>query len=129
MNPLSQNKAWSYVGRFITSFAGIEKTVNTLFFELIGGERNPPNPASSVGIGLLLTYTLDLRKKLELLQIILKSRGVDESKMFKRLHQLHDLRNVMCHFPFEESGEDSLECDYINRHGHTAFPKKPGTSV
>jgi hypothetical protein len=48
--------------------------------------------------------------------------------MFKRLHQLHDLRNVMCHFPFEESGEDGLECDYINRHGHTVFSKKPGMS-
>jgi hypothetical protein len=123
----SQMKVWSYVGRFIWGFAIIEKTLNQLFFELIGGSCNPPNQASSVGIGLLLTYSFDLRKKLELTQAILKRRGVDESKLFKRLHQLHDLRNVMCHFPFQDSG-DFAECDYINKYGETVFPKKPGTS-
>jgi hypothetical protein len=117
MKPLSENKAWSYVGRFIWDFAMIENTVSRLFLELIGGTH-----------GILLTYSFDLRKKLELTQIILKNRGVDESKMFKRLHQLHDLRNVICHFPFEECPGDFLECDYINKYGETVFPKKPGTS-
>src|SRR5262249_41049491 len=83
---------------------------------------------SSVGIAILVTYSFDLRKKLELTQIMLKQRGFDESKMFKRLHQLHDVRNVMCHFPFEESNENCLECDYINKYGETVFPKNPGTS-
>ena len=121
MNPLSQNKAWSYVGRFITSFAVIEKMINLLFMDLIGG--NPPNHA------ILVTYSFDLRKKVELTQIILKERGVDESKLFKRLHQLHDLRNVMCHFPFEEDVPgDRLSCEYINKYGEMVFSKKPGTS-
>jgi hypothetical protein len=104
----SQIKAWTYVGRFVWGFARIENTVNQVFFELIGGTRNPPNQASSAGLGLLLTNSLDLRKKLELAQIILKERGIDESKMFKRLHQLHDLRNVITHFPFEEGGHNRL---------------------
>jgi hypothetical protein len=129
MNPLSQDKAWSYVGRFIWGFAMIENQANQLFYELIGGSRNSPSQASSAGLGLLLTYSFDLRKKLELTQIILKERGVDESKMFKRLHQLHDLRNVITHFPFEEDlPGDRLSCDYINKYGETVFPKKPGTS-
>jgi hypothetical protein len=123
----SEMKAWHYVGRFIWGFAMIENTVNQLFFELIGGLRNPPSQASSAGFGLLLTYSFDLRKKLELTQIILKKRGVDESKMFKRLHQLHDLRNIISHFPFEEDG-DGLSCDYINKYGGTIFSKKPATS-
>jgi hypothetical protein len=36
MNQLSQNKAWSYVGRFILKFATIENMANQLFLELIG---------------------------------------------------------------------------------------------
>jgi hypothetical protein len=75
---------------------------NQLFFELIGGSRNPPSQASSAGLGLLITYSFDLRKKLKLTQIILKKRDVDESKIFRRLHQLFDLRNVIAHYPFEE---------------------------
>jgi hypothetical protein len=124
------SKAWSYVGRFIWGFAMIENTVNQLFFDLIGGRHNQPgNRPSSMGIGFLLTYSFDLRKKLELTQIILKKRGIDESKMFKRLHQLHDLRNVITHFPFDEgNGDNRLSCDYINRYGGTMFRKKPATS-
>jgi hypothetical protein len=118
---LSQNKAWSYVGRFITSFALIENNFNQLFHHLIGvGQPNSYH-------ALLLTYSFDLRKKLELTQIILKRRDVDASKMFKRLHQLHDLRNVITHFPFEEDA-NGLSCDYINKYGGTIFSKKPATS-
>ena len=123
MNPLSQSKSWSYVGRFIKDFAVIEHLANQLFFDFIGGGNQP----GSMAVGILLTHSIDLRKKLELMQIILKARGIDESKLFKRLHQLHDLRNVMCHFPFDE-GIDCLECDYINKYGDTVFSKKPGTS-
>jgi len=98
MNPLSQNKAWSLRGDvFITSFAGIEKTVNTLFFELIGGERNPP---SSVGIGLLLTYALDLRKKLELLQIILKVAALMRAKCSSGLQPITRSKKRYVPFPF-----------------------------
>jgi hypothetical protein len=106
----SQMKAWSYVGRFIWGFANIEYLVNHLFLELIaGGGWSQPNPngwsdrtqTGGVGLvgGLLLTYNLDLRKKLELIEAILKSRGVEESKTFKRVHELHDLRNVIAHWP------------------------------
>jgi len=117
---MTDDKAWrlyGYVGRFVTDFASIENTVNQLFCDLIQG------PA-----GLLLTHSLDLRKKVELLQVILKERGFDESKMFKRLHQLHNLRNVIAHYPFEQAGDDRLEFDYINKHYGTAFSKSPATS-
>jgi hypothetical protein len=126
----SQMKAWGYVGRFIWGFAMIENQANQLFQELIGGGAQA-NQTGGVGwsAGLLLTYTLDLRKKLDLIQAIYKSRGVDESKTFKRVHQLHDLRNIITHYPFEEELEKSrLSCDYINKYGGTLFSKKLGTS-
>jgi len=119
MNPLSQNKAWSYVGRFITNFAMIENMVNQLFDYLLRISYN--QPAGAVAVDLFITYSLDLRKKLELIDIILKRRGVDESKTFKQVHELHDLRNVICHFPFEEEFEGELSCDYLNKYGSNVF--------
>jgi hypothetical protein len=122
MNPLSQNKAWSYVGRFVTTFAMIENMVNQLLMDLIGWQP----PLST--LGLFVTHSFDMRKRLELIDIILKSRGIDESKTFKRVHELHDLRNVIVHNPFEEELDGRLSCDFINKSGHTVF-RKPGTSV
>jgi hypothetical protein len=66
MNPLSENKAWSYVGRFVCAFAEIENTVNQLLLELIGGWHNQPN----MTVGLFVTYSFDMRKKLELIDVI-----------------------------------------------------------
>jgi hypothetical protein len=124
----SQMKVWSYVGRFVWGFAMIEKAANEIFFELIGGGRNPPNQASSAAIGLFLTYSLDLRKKLKMIEIILERRDIDVSETFKRLHQLHDLRNVIVHHPFEEEDKNRLSCDYGNQYGDSEFSKKPATS-
>jgi len=120
--PFSQMKAWSYVGRFVWGFAMIENTVNQLFCELIGGPQSQlKDQQRRAFVGILLTYSLDLRKKLVLVQAILKRRGAEESKMFKRLHQLHNLRNVLCHYPFEE-GKDRVTYDYLNKEG-TVFPR------
>jgi hypothetical protein len=109
----SENEVWSYIGRFITGFALVEYQVNELFHALI----NVDYPAL-----ILLTYTLDLRKRLELIQIILKSRGIDESATFKRVHSLHDLRNVIAHWPFSKD-EDGLWCDFIDKYRHLDFGK------
>jgi hypothetical protein len=57
-----------------------------------------------------------------------ESRGVDESKTFKRVHELHNLRNVIVHFPFEEEDKTGSLADYINKYGETVFPKL-GTSA
>jgi hypothetical protein len=77
MNPLSQNKAWSYVGRFVLKFATIENTANQLFLELIGGVSRHKT-GGALDPGIFLTYTLHLRKKLELVNAILKDRGIDD---------------------------------------------------
>jgi hypothetical protein len=101
----SQMKAWSYVGRFIWGFATIEYLVDQLFLKLIGCGLDTTKPGGfGLAAGLLLTYNLDLRKKIELIDAILKSRGVDE-----------------------ESDESSLSCDFINKLGDFGF-SKPGTS-
>src|SRR5262245_7736425 len=119
-----QMKTWSYVGRFMWGFAQIEYQVNQLFYELLGGDLVNQDVASGKqrhGLGfaasLLLTYTLDLRKKVNLIEIILQSRGIDESATFKRVHALHDLRNVMAHWPFE-GDQSGIECDYVDAYGN-----------
>jgi hypothetical protein len=64
-------KTWSYVGRFMWAFAMVEYQVNQLFHELLGphpmnqGDDDSINRKHGLGYAasLLLTYTLDLRKK------------------------------------------------------------------
>jgi len=119
MSDIGTNKAYYYVGRFISDFASIEQRVNELFLAFVGD--------SGFVVGVLLTHSFDLRKKLEMTQIMLKRRGFDVSKLFKRLHELHDLRNVIAHWLFMQCG-DGLECDYIGRYGSTIFPKKAAAS-
>ena len=64
---------------------------------------------------------------MRLIEIILEDRGIDESATFKRVHKLHDLRNIMAHWPFtEELDQSGISCDYINASGDTSFDK-PGT--
>jgi hypothetical protein len=59
--------------------------------------------------------------------MILQNRGVNESATFKRVHKLHDLRNVLAHWPFtEEIDQSGISCDFINASGNTDF-HKPGT--
>jgi hypothetical protein len=59
--------------------------------------------------------------------MMLQSRGMDESATFKRVHKLHDLRNVLAHWPFDEEADQSgISCDFINERGDTHF-HKPGT--
>jgi hypothetical protein len=111
----ANNQVWSYVGRFIMGFARVEYQVNQLCNDLLG-----PGPA-----GLFLTYTLDLRKKTNLIEVVLESQGIDESRTFKRVHKFHDIRNVIAHWPFGQD-ENGLSCDFIDKHGDTNF-LKPGT--
>jgi hypothetical protein len=121
--------SWTYIGRFIWGFAMLEYQLNQLFESLVGGGfySRPNNPVARAGLiaGLLLTYTLDLRKKIELIEVVLESRGIDESGTFKRIHALHDLRNVLAHWPFSEEGE-GISCDFIDKKGETGF-RMPGT--
>jgi hypothetical protein len=109
----SENRVWSYVGRFITGFAMVEYEVNQLCMELLGGND---------AVRHLLTYSLDLRKKLDLLKVMFESQGVDVSKTFSAIHELHDLRNIVAHWPFSEE-EGGLWCDFIDKQGKTTFPR------
>jgi hypothetical protein len=126
-------KTWSYVGRFMWGFATVEYQVNQLFGELLGphpmnqGDDDSGNQKHGLGnaASLMLTYTLQLRKKVNLIQMILQSRGIDESVTFKRVHKLHDLRNVLAHWRFDEEA-DGISCDFMNERGDTDF-YKPGT--
>jgi hypothetical protein len=116
-------------------FALVEYQVNQLFYELLGphpmnqGDDDSRNQKHGLGYAasLLLTYTLDLRKKVNLIEMILQSRGVDESATFKRVHKLADLRNVLAHWPFDEEIDKSgISSDFIDKSGNADF-SKPGT--
>jgi len=61
----------------------------------------------SIAVCSLLESMLDFRKRLRVIDEILKSRGFDESKTFKRIHALHDVRNTLAHYPFDEDGDRS----------------------
>jgi hypothetical protein len=111
----TENKVWSYVGRFITGFSMVEYQVNQLCDKLLGRSY----------AAAFLTYTLDLRKKVELISVVLRSKDLDESKMLKRVHELHDIRNIIAHWPFsEDSVNAGLWTDFMDRYGHLGF-KKP----
>ena len=66
-------KAWSYVGRFVWGFTMVEYQVDQLFQELLGlnlmNQEDDDSRKQKHGLGyaatLMLTYTLDLRKKIE----------------------------------------------------------------
>lgn len=102
-------RSWSYVGRFIWKSSWIEYQVGSLFAELFAGAYyyNQPSTKASIAVCSLLESMLDFRKRLRVIDEILKSRGFDESKTFKRIHALHDVRNTLAHYPFDEDGDRS----------------------
>lgn len=55
---------------------------------------------------------------------MLKSQGIDESRTIKRVHKLHNIRNIIAHWPFG-GDSDGISCDFIDKHGDTNF-QKPG---
>jgi hypothetical protein len=112
----SENVVWSYIGRFITGFATVEYSINQLFGELFGC-----NSAST-----MLTYSLDLRKKLEVITIALKSQGIDVRKDIKKVQELHDIRNIIAHWPFCAEN-DGLFVDYVHKNGSLDLPPRRKT--
>jgi hypothetical protein len=97
-------------------FTRIEYEVNQLFWELFD--------VGAASLWLTYNVAIDLRKKLELLGIVLKSRGIDESKTFKRIHTFHDLalakakRSYTCSsrsLSFMRSHEISTACAESNK--------------
>jgi hypothetical protein len=115
-----QNKIWSYSGRFLYGFALIEYQVDQLFNDLIKSD------VYSI-VAVLVNSTLDLRKKLKVIEVIFKSKDIDEGETFDRIHEFHDLRNVVAHWPFSyDESRDALWCDYYDKSG-TEF-RRPGTT-
>ena len=124
----TRNKEWSYIGRFMMGFTLVEYQVNQLFEDLMSPHRSLPEGGRLLefsAAGHWLTYTLDLRKKLKVLELILESQGIDESATFDLMHSLHTVRNVIAHWPFFEDS-DGLSCGYTKAEGDPLF-RKPKT--
>src|SRR5262245_20704130 len=85
-------KAWKYVGRFMHSFAQVEAGVDNIF-----GLMFNLNAISY----LLLYSSLDLHKKLDLVEFGFKDQGVDHGKILYRVRELSTIRNAIAHSSFE----------------------------
>jgi hypothetical protein len=106
-------EAWKYAGRFLWRFGGLESVINEIFGELFN--------LNSTAAGLLFAPLLDQRKKLKLIEAGLKEQGTDQSDLFKRVHKLHDIRNVIAHASFDPV-QDGISFDYVGHSGDTRLP-------
>jgi hypothetical protein len=118
-------RAWKYVGRFLWGFAMIESSANQIFEELFN---------LSAGATLIFLGNLDFRKKLMLIDVGLKHRGVkDQSGILHRAHKLADIRNVVAHFSFGPDevipGEEGVFFDHVNKAGELTLPHRTKTQA
>ncbi len=105
-------KAWAYVGRFLWGFALVESVINEIFITLFNLK----------GAGLIfLGSSLDLRKKLELIRIVLSLRG-EKTDFLNRMHNLMTVRNVVAHCGFGLD-EDGIDFDYVDKKGKLVLPE------
>jgi hypothetical protein len=124
-------KAYETVGSFLWDFANLEAHINEVFVKLYNFEQFSFISAIMIGF-------LDLRKKLELIELGLKHQGVDWTKLRKGMHRLHDIRNVLAHASYEPVDygymtddarfqspyllEDGIHFDYVWRTGEMLLP-------
>jgi hypothetical protein len=114
-------KIWAYVGRFMWSFAQIESRVDELILVLFG--------VDAFVWGLIIS-TLDLRKKLNFLALGFKHKKNDQDTPLKKLHQLHDIRNMLTHCRFipdygnnEHKEGSGIEFEYFAPHAKDNIPR------
>ena len=120
MRQLKQNeRAWRYIGRFLCGFSFVESAVNELFSKLFN---------LGAGASLLCVGSLDLRRKLKLIEVGLEDQGADHHKdVLEQVHRLADIRNVIAHSPFgpvEEPGEEGIDFNYVNSSGDVKLPHR-----
>jgi hypothetical protein len=107
---------WTYVGRFMWGFAFVESTINTIFLDLFDIK----------GIfAYLLLGNLDLRRKLDMLDVAFKHQGVKAENLIKRIHKLHDIRNVIAHHHFDYDDNGLTFDTYLNKKGQPVLPHRP----
>jgi hypothetical protein len=98
-------EAWWYVGRFMSSFATIEAGVDRALYELFDLD---------LILYSLLTSNLELRKKLIFVRAAMEQQGVQDSAVVKKIHKLHDIRNMLAHSQFTISDE-GIEFGYSGK--------------
>jgi hypothetical protein len=110
--------SWSYVGRYMWGFGQIETVINIIFWELYGLS----GPTS-----VMISANFDLRKKLDLITIGLKHQRIEQHKeILRRVHKLHDIRNVIAHSSFYDEPLQGVIFDsYFSRSGERRLPHKP----
>ena len=115
-----EEKAWRYVGRFLSGFAAIEGAVDRVLCELF--DLKPT-------LFFLLASNLDLRKKLSFIKVAMESQKIDGDKVLKLSHQLHDIRNLLAHSQFA-AADEGIEFEHVTKEGkfgHSKFEAKETT--
>jgi hypothetical protein len=124
-----QEKAWMYVGRFIGSIANVEAAVDNILDIMYNLDA---------GTSLLFRGNLTLRKKLDILERGFRDLAIDPGGTLSRIHDYHDIRNVVVHSWFEPVASDArwmedgtkvhyeagIEFSYITKSGALQFPPK-----
>jgi hypothetical protein len=112
-------KAWAYVGRFLWGFAVVEAVINEIFIKLFN--------LKGASLILLGSPSIDLRKKLELIRVVLDLRG-EKTDIFGRMHNLMTVRNVVAHRAFGLDG-GGIDFDYVDKRGKLALPEEIRSST
>ena len=119
-----EEKAWRYVGRFMSGFAAIEGAVDRALCELF--DLKP-------SLFFLLTSNLDLRKKLSFIKVAMEHQKIDGRKVLKLMHELHDIRNLLVHSQFSSAffhADEGIEFEHVTKEGkfgHKDFKAKETT--
>jgi hypothetical protein len=119
-----EEKAWRYVGRFLSGFAAIEGAVDRALCELF--DLKPT-------LFFLLASNLDLRKKLSFIKVAMEHQKIDGDKVLKLIHQLHDIRNLLAHSQFAVAffhSDEGIEFEHVTKEGkfgHSKFEAKEST--
>jgi hypothetical protein len=119
-----EEKAWRYVGRFLSGFAAIEGAVDRALCELFDLKRT---------LFFLLAGNLDFRKKLSFIKVAMERQKIDGDKVLKLIHRLHDIRNLLAHSHFTAAffhTDEGIEFEHVTKEGkfgHSKFEAKETT--
>ena len=115
---------WWHIGRFLHSFAILESSLNSLFEELFN---------LNATFYLLLVPQLDFSKRIELIMLALRRKGVNILGLTENISKFVEIRNIVAHSGFgpdeDSNGNAGVAFDYASRNGKTAFSTRVRETV
>jgi hypothetical protein len=113
-------KICAYAGRYMFAFGQIESRVDKLIARLFNFDRFT---------WTVLITLLDMRKKIQLIDLARKHRGASEKMPLSSLNRLHDIRNMLAHSRFvpdygnaSHANGAGIEFDYVSLQSKSNIP-------